>query len=221
MTDAGMCSCGGRGVACPPPWWVGWRVGPTPSPYPSRGWSVTLAQDARIAAKYGSPNSILRSSKIETLVWAMSFDAFTLFTGVMDPGTAETLAAICRAQGLGRAIDVAMIDDSMASELLQQHGELREPLMRAIAAARPLVGGWATSFRLKGEASVGGGSGGGSAVSQLPLPSAPCSDGAPARLCVQGTRSEPSVAPGSEPTAVVRSSRLLLVHQEDRWGGVW
>ena len=66
---------------------------------------------------------------------------------------------------------------------------------------------------------MGGGSGGGSAVSQLPLPSAPCSDGAPARLCVQGTRSEPSVAPGSEPTSVVRSSRLLLAFTKRTVGG--
>ena len=151
---------------------------------PSLGWSVAiLAQGARIAAKYGSPNSILRSSKIETLVWAMSFDAFTLFTGVMDPGTAETLAAICRAQGLGRAIDVAMIDDSMASELLQQHGELREPLMRAIAAARPLVGGWATSFRKKGERSVGAARGG---VLRFPSPPSrpPPVPTEPLRVCV-------------------------------------
>ena len=80
----------------------------------------------------------------------MSFDALSLFTGVMDPGTAEILASICRSQGLNRAIDIAMIDDAMATELLQgRDGELREPLMKAVAVARPLVGGWATSFRMK------------------------------------------------------------------------
>ena len=94
-------------------------------------------------------------------IGAMSFDAVTLFKEVMDPGTAETLASICRPQGLCRAIDIAMVDDSMATELLQGlDGELREPLTKAVALARPLVRGWATSFRLKEGGVVGGGSGG-------------------------------------------------------------
>ena len=149
----------------------------------------------------------------------MSFDAVTLFNGVMDPGTAETLASICRPQGLCRAIDIAMVDESMATELFQgRDGELREPLMKAVTLARPLVKGWATSFRLKEGGSVGGVSGGASAASQPPLPSAPCSDGALA--LVQGTRPEPSVAPGREAyfgTALLPVA--LGLHQEDSRGG--
>ena len=89
--------------------------------------------------------------------------------------------------------------------------------MKAVARARPLVKGWATAFRLKEGGIVGGGSGGGSAVSQPSLPPAPCSDGAPA--LVQGTRPEPSVAPGREPTSVARSSRLLLAFTKRTLGG--
>ena len=45
--------------------------------------------------------------------------------------------------------------------------------MKAVAVARPLVGGWATSFRMKEGGLVGGGSGAGSAASQAPPPVRP------------------------------------------------
>ena len=122
------------------------------------------------ATSFGPPLCGLAVRKIG----AMSFDAVTLFKEVMDPGTAETLASICRPQGLCRAIDIAMVDDSMATELLQGlDGELREPLTKAVALARPLVRGWATSFRLKEGGVVGGGSGGGFCGFPAPPPVRP------------------------------------------------
>ena len=66
----------------------------------------------------------------------MSFPVETLLTEVVDAVRASRLAGLCKRSGISKAIDLAMLDASMMSQLVgDEADELLEPLRLAVTHA--------------------------------------------------------------------------------------
>ena len=73
----------------------------------------------------------------------MSFPVETLLADTMDTVRAGRLAGLCKRNGIANAIDLAMLDASMMSQLVgDEADELLEPLRLAVTHANSFKKGW-------------------------------------------------------------------------------
>ena len=87
----------------------------------------------------------------DSIVRIMTMPMEVMIRGMQAGDDGELLIQLCKAAEIEEAIDVAMIDEGMHSDILGENMHLRDLLMLAVSDGKKLVKGWAVGVTKYGE----------------------------------------------------------------------